>query len=95
MSSPPATPYNTLAVVSLVAGIAAWMPIPLLGGLVAIITGHIALHQLKTSPERGRDLAIGGLVLGYLHMALVVVMLGIFLLVFLGVGAAIFSGAKP
>ena len=34
--------------------------------LVAVITGHIALSQIKRTGEKGRGLAIAGLVLGYL-----------------------------
>jgi peptidyl-prolyl cis-trans isomerase B (cyclophilin B) len=33
--------------------------------LVAVITGHIALHQIKRTGDRGRGLAIAGVVIGY------------------------------
>jgi peptidyl-prolyl cis-trans isomerase B (cyclophilin B) len=33
--------------------------------LAAVITGHIALHQIKRSGDKGRGLAIAGTVLGY------------------------------
>lgn len=46
----------------------------LLGGLLGIVFGHIALSQLTTSREGGRGLAIAGLVLGYTW-------LGIYLLI--------------
>ena len=51
---------NTLAIVSLVSAF--------LVSLVAVITGHIALKQIKRSngAEKGRGLAIAGTVLGYL-----------------------------
>ena len=54
----PADKYNVLAIVSLVSAFFI--------SLVAIITGHIALSQIKKTGEKGRGLAIGGLVLGYL-----------------------------
>lgn len=54
----PTERYNVLAIVSLVTGI-------LFISLVAIITGHIALSQIKKTQEKGRGLAIAGLVLGY------------------------------
>ena len=54
----PTEKYNALAIVSLVTGV-------LFISLVAIITGHIALGQINKSQEKGRGLAIGGLVLGY------------------------------
>ena len=34
--------------------------------LVAIITGHIALSQIKKTGEQGRGLAIAGLIIGYI-----------------------------
>lgn len=58
----PAKPWNVLSIVSLVAAV-------LVGfGLVAVITGHIALSQIKKTGDQGRVLAIIGLVLGYLEI---------------------------
>ena len=60
-SSVPAGPKtNTLAIVSLV--------LAFFISLGAVITGHIALGQIKTTGEGGRGLAITGLVLGYLGL---------------------------
>ena len=39
------------------------------GSVAGVITGHIALAQIKRSGEKGRALAITGLVLGYLYIA--------------------------
>jgi hypothetical protein len=49
-----------------------------------VITGHIALKQIKASGESGRALAITGTVIGYVHLA------GWILLSILGVLAKIF-----
>ncbi|RFA08251.1 hypothetical protein B7R54_02685 [Subtercola boreus] len=49
--------YNVLAIVSLVTAFFV--------SLVAVITGHIALRQIKRTQEKGRGLAIAGLILGY------------------------------
>ena len=57
------TKLNTLAVVSLATAIT-WV-----GSVAGVITGHIALAQIKRSGEKGRALAITGLVLGYLYIA--------------------------
>ncbi len=75
MNSP--VPYrqtSSLAVVSLVCGILSWILLPFLGSLVAIITGHMARKEIQSAPERfdGDGLAVGGLVLGYLQLALIV-----------------------
>jgi len=63
-------PTNPAAVVSLVAGILAWCAVPVVGALVAIVAGHIAIGQLQQpgTAERGRRAAIIGLVLGWLQM---------------------------
>lgn len=53
---------NTLSVVSLASALTGF------GALVAIITGHISLAQIKRSQENGRVLAIVGVVLGYLNI---------------------------
>ncbi|MEY4410265.1 MAG: hypothetical protein RLZ99_738 [Actinomycetota bacterium] len=57
------TSLNTLAVVSLASAISG------IGALIAVITGHIALKQIKASGESGRTLALTGTVLGYVHLA--------------------------
>jgi glycerol-3-phosphate acyltransferase PlsY len=57
--------------------------------LTAVITGHIALRRIKQTGGRGRSLAIGGLVIGYVSLGFLValVVLIIFLLVS-GIGLA-------
>jgi hypothetical protein len=59
-------PNNGLAIASFILGLvwAFW-----LGSLLAIIFGHIAIHQIGQRRERGRGFAIAGLVLGYLGAA--------------------------
>jgi hypothetical protein len=61
---------NTLAVIAFVAAF--------LQPIAAIITGHIALRQLKTSGEAGRDLAKAGLILGYAFAVLQIVLFAAF-----------------
>ena len=55
---------NTLAVVSLASAITG------IGAVMAIITGHISLAQIKRSKENGRALAITGVTLGYFSIAI-------------------------
>lgn len=57
------TSLNTLAVVSLAAALSG------VGALIAVITGHVSLAQIKRSGENGRVLALTGTVLGYVHLA--------------------------
>jgi hypothetical protein len=85
-----ATPStNGLAIAALVLGIL-WLY--WVGSILAVIFGHIALSQIDHSRQRGRGLAIAGLVLGYVGLAL-------FLLVIFGVvlamPATIHSSVSP
>jgi Domain of unknown function (DUF4190) len=68
---------NTLAIVSLV--------LAFVVSLGAVITGHIALGQIKRTGEGGHGLALAGVILGYVGLAFG-------LLWFLLVGAAIIFG---
>ena len=57
------TLLNSLAVVSLATALTS------VGAVAAVITGHIALAQIKKSGASGRALAIAGLVVGYATIA--------------------------
>ena len=75
---------SSLAVVSLVAGILGWTLLPLLGSVAAVVTGHMARSEIRRAPERleGDGLAVAGLVLGYLSIAMaVLVVFAIFLFI--------------
>lgn len=84
---PPGSPQptNTLAVVSLVAGIASFVFAPFVGALIAVITGHMAKAEIRRTGEGGDALATVGLILGYAHLVLVVIVAIIVVLVLLGV----------
>jgi hypothetical protein len=57
---------NTLAILTLIFGV--------LGGYLAIVFGHIAISQIRRTGERGGGMAIAGLVLGYLWLAVTVIL---------------------
>jgi hypothetical protein len=65
---------STLAIVSLIAGIAGWVLIPFIGAVTAVITGHMAKKEIRQSVGRltGDGLATAGLVLGYIQLGLTV-----------------------
>jgi hypothetical protein len=61
---------NGFAIAALVLGII-W--IWWLGSVLAVVFGHIALKQIARTGQSGRGLAIAGLVLGYLGVAILIV----------------------
>ena len=77
---------STLAVVSLVFGILGWTLLPFLGSLVAVVCGHMARSEIRRAPDalEGDGLAVAGLVLGYLVIALTVLTLAAIFLFFGG-----------
>ena len=80
---------NTLALVSLISGIASWFVVPIVGAIVAVITGHMAKGQIRRTGEQGDTYATVGLVLGYIHLAVVALILVFVLLLLVGAFAAI------
>jgi hypothetical protein len=88
---------NTLAVISLVAAIGSFFAhvVPGIGGftvaLVAVITGHMAKGQIKKTGEGGMGIANAGLIIGYIHLALIVLGVLVVLLFIFVFGIAMFG----
>jgi hypothetical protein len=73
----PPLPTNSLAVVSLILGLTSFSVFPVLGAIAAVITGHLAKQEMKANPDRysGDGFATAGLILGYTHLALTVIII--------------------
>jgi hypothetical protein len=73
--SPVVAETSGWAIFSLIAGLLGWMGIVGIGGLAAVIAGHIAKSQIRNSNGRlgGNGLATAGLVMGYLNIGLTVI----------------------
>ena len=78
----PGAKTNVLAIVSLITSILGF-------GLVGVITGHIGLGQIKRTGESGRGLALAGLIIGYIGIAIALILVVIWGLIF---AAAISTG---
>jgi hypothetical protein len=63
-----------MAIVSLISGILGLTFIPLLGSIVAVITGYMARNEIRASGGTvgGEGLATAGLILGWIGVALLV-----------------------
>ena len=86
MGAPGVVPNSTAAIISLVFGIVSWFALPLIGAIVAIVAGHMARGEIRRANGAigGRGMATAGLVLGYAHIALVLIGGCLFLLFFIG-----------
>jgi|GEM_PF-5765116 len=86
MATDTSTPKtNVLATVSLVSGILGLLCLlPVLGSIVAIITGHMARTVIRKDPTQlGNGLALAGMLLGYISLFTIIV----------GIGLAVVFGA--
>ena len=87
------TRTSTMAVLSLVFGIVCWVALPFIGALAAVICGHSARAEIRRAPPgaiEGDGLALAGLVLGWVHLALCVLAIMAIALLF---GGLAFLGA--
>ena len=96
LPSAPARPTSALAITSLVSGILGWTLLPLLGSVAAVICGHMARAEIRRDPAiDGDGMAIAGLILGWVSIALMVlaVVAIVLIVVFFG-GLAAFIAAN-
>ena len=95
----PGTKTNTMALVSLIAGILGLTLFPFLGSIAAVITGNIGRKEIAASSgaETGDGLAMAGVVMGWIGIGLGVLGICIicvtFVLVPLGVLQSINTGS--
>lgn len=69
---PAALPTSNMAVISLIAGILGLSMFPVIGSIVAIITGQSARGETRANPPRasGDGLATAGIIMGWVGVAL-------------------------
>jgi len=99
LSSPAASRTNTLAIVSLAAGIGSFFAhiLPGVGGftvaLIAVITGYMARRQIKETGEQGMGIATAGMIIGIAHLLLIVLVVIVILFLIFVMGIALLGGA--
>lgn len=76
----PGTKTNGLAVAALICGLAQII-VGILSGIPAIILGHMARRQIRQTGEQGAGMAMAGLVLGYVGVALTVLLVVLLIIV--------------
>ncbi len=87
----PARQTCSTATVSLIFGILSWFGLTVAGAAIAIVCGHMARAEIRRSQGAldGDGMAMGGLVLGYLHLVFALLLTAAILL-FFGTFAAFF-----
>lgn len=65
-------PTSSLSITSLIMAVLGWTLIPIVGGIIAVITGHMAKKEIRQSNDLlgGDGVATAGLFLGYSNLAL-------------------------
>ncbi len=83
---PQAIQTSSAAIISLICSILAWLGLFGLGGILAVIFGHVAKNEIKKSNGLigGDGMATVGLVLGYANVAISLLGLCFAALIFLG-----------
>jgi hypothetical protein len=68
-------PTSTLAIVSLVSAILGFTFVPVIGTIVALITGYMARNETRSIPPKasGDGLANAGIIMGWVQVALLVI----------------------
>ena len=87
----PARQTCSMATISLVFGILSWVALPFVGALAAIICGHMARAEIRRSEGAldGDGHAVAGLVLGYIHIAVLTLIVIVVVLFFGGILAVL------
>jgi len=77
-------PTSTMAIVSVVAGVAGFSLLPLVGTVVALITGYSARKETRAVPPTasGDGLATAGIIMGWVQVGLFVIGICVFILFF-------------
>ncbi|MBC9954266.1 DUF4190 domain-containing protein [Leucobacter sp. cx-42] len=89
-------PMNVLAILSLIAAIVGFFTLGIIS-VAAVVLGHIALSQIKKRLDRGRGMAIAGLIIGYVGTAIwafilvVWMVIGFSFLTLFGIGASTYN----
>jgi len=88
-NAPPQT--NALAIAAVVSGALGWFALPWVASLAAIVCGHLARTQIRQTGEKGDELAIVGMILGYSHIAMTCLVVAFFVVIYGGIAAVLIA----
>ncbi len=93
-AAPSARPsYNPWAIASFSFGLSTLIGSWCLGGVVAVITGHVARHQIRRTGEAGGSLALAGIIVGYVSIGLTFAFVALYLALIVFV--IVFAASHP
>lgn len=80
---------STLALLSMIFGIASYFVIPFIGAIAAVVLGHMGKNEIKKSAGmlKGNGMATAGLILGYVQLGLFVVSICVITILALSAGS--------
>lgn len=83
---------NTMAILALAFGVLGWSLLPFIGGIVAIIAGHMARAEIRRNPgsQDGNGMAVIGLVLGWTSVLVGIALVSLLLLLLFGTAGLMF-----
>ncbi|MDP9797947.1 hypothetical protein J2S43_006459 [Catenuloplanes nepalensis] len=87
---PPRRPTNSMAIAALILGIASLFTCQLVG-IGAIICGNRARNEIRGSGEEGDGMALAGLILGWVSLAILVLVSLFMIAYFVLFGAALLN----
>ena len=80
---------STLALLSMIFGIAAYVILPFIGAIAAVILGHMGKSEIKKSAGmlKGNGMATAGLILGYVQLGVFVLSICVITILALSAGS--------
>jgi hypothetical protein len=80
---------STMALLSMIFGISAYVVLWGIGAIVAVILGHLAKNEIKKSAGmiKGNGMATAGLILGYVQIGLIVLSICVITILALSAGS--------
>lgn len=93
-TTPAPLPTSMLAMVSMIAGILGFGVFPVIGTIIAIITGYMARQETRAVPPKfaGDGMATAGIIMGYIQVGLFVVGICCFIAYFAFIFVAVGTG---
>jgi hypothetical protein len=95
-NSGPVLPTSTMAIVSLVAAVLGFSAMPIVGTVVALITGYAARRETRAVPPTasGDGMATAGIVMGWIQVGAAVLGICCFALYFVFIAGAVVTSSN-